>query len=585
MINITFDNIDIHNFQSIGDAKLSLSQRGIVTVVGVNNYEANASSNGSGKSSIFCALFWCIYGKTPEGISDPTNRYTSGNCHVSLSFDVDGAHYTISREVNKSTQRVTIYRDDADISPRNKRDSDAFIRDSIIKLSSELFLSLVYLSQGFASRLSSLPPAARKDRLEAITSTSENMSLFDNQFKNYYNAVFEDKQNHSRRDAEIGGKCSVLIDSIDKWQGEINAISSQMDFFEYRDKRYTTLDIESLSVELQELVKSDNEYQIKIAQLQPERSAQLQTRLHITNNLQSEESRKRQLISSIDSLAVDNVCPTCGSHLNADKQAELESNYKEQLIQCEAVIAQLSQESITIEGALKAIDQESQIVTTNRRALSDKIAAIRYILDNIPKPIDDNSKELQANIDSYRCQLEDLKSQRLDINKIIVTLDNKLAVLQHCRQLISKQFRSYMLDSTVAFLNSRLAAYSAMLFSNESDVVRMGADSVKLDIFCGDAIYDSLSGGERRKVDIAVMLAQRDLSSHLAGMSCNILILDEVLESLDESATQVCLSLLEQQSQNVDSMFIISHNNYALPVDSTIVVTKGADHIASVFSE
>ena len=124
-----------------------------------------------------------------------------------------------------------------------------------------------------------------------------------------------------------------------------------------------------------------------------------------------------------------------------------------------------------------------------------------------------------------------------------------------------------------------------MLFSNESDVVRMRADSVKLDIFCGDAIYDSLSGGERRKVDIAVMLAQRDLSSHLAGMSCNILILDEVLESLDESATQVCLSLLEQQSQNVDSMFIISHNNYALPVDSTIVVTKGADHIASVFSE
>ena len=585
MINITFDNIDIHNFQSIGEAKLSLNQRGIVTVVGVNNYEANASSNGSGKSSIFCALFWCIYGKTPEGISDPSNRYTSGNCQVSLSFDVDGAHYTISREVNKSTQRVAIYRDGSDISPRNKRDSDTYIRDSIIKLSSELFLSLIYLSQGFASRLSSLPPAARKDRLEAITSTSENMALFDTQFKNYYNTVFEDRQNHCRHDAEIAGKCSVLTDSIDKWQSDINAISNQTDFFEYRDKRYTTLDMESLSVELQELVKSDNEYQIKIAQLQPERSAQLQTKLHITSNLQSEESKKRQLVSSIESLSTDNVCPTCGSHLNADKRAELESNYKEQLIQCEAVIAQLSQESITVEEALKAIDQESQNVTANRRALSDKISAIRYILDNIPKPLDDNSKELQANIDSYRCQLDDLKLQQLDINKLIVTLDNKLAVLQHCRQLISKQFRSYMLDSTVAFLNSRLAAYSAMLFSNESDVVRMGADSVKLDIFCGDAIYDSLSGGERRKVDLAVMLAQRDLSGHLAGMSCNILILDEVLESLDESATQVCLSLLEQQSQNVDSMFIISHNNYALPVDSTIVVTKGADHIASVFSE
>lgn len=585
MINVIFRSIDIQSFQSIGKAQINLDQRGIVSVTGVNNYESNALSNGSGKSSIFSSLFWCLYGKTPEGISDPSNRYSSAECSVSLLFDIDLSPYSITRSVHNGSQRLAIQCSGNDITPRNKRGGDNLLRDSVLRLQPDLFLSLIYLSQGFASRLSSLQPAARKDRLEALTNTAEKMTAFDEVFKARYTEVGEAKLNLDRKISEISGSCDTINQSLDRWNAELLSIANHSDSFVFRDTAYTSLDIPKLSEQLRQMIDEEAEYKQQQAALVPRQQSLNNDKYSISSNMNAKDRERSSILSAIDSLCKDSKCPTCGSGLSEDKKAELELEYRNKLDQCDALIAEMAGKCKTIDEALAVIDKEQQLVQANYKLLSDKLSAIRYIIDNIPKPVNDNTFELKKNIAMYESQLDDLKAQQLDTSKAVTVLENKLAVLQHCRQLISKQFRSYMLDAAISFLNSRLAIYSQSLFSNESDKVFMSADSQRLDIYCGEALYDSLSGGERRKVDIAVMLAQRDLSSYLAGMSCNILILDEVLESLDESATQVCLSLLEQQANNVDSMFIISHNNYALPVDSKITVVKGTDHIATVISE
>ena len=585
MINVTFKSIDIQSFQSIGKTHINLEQRGIVSVTGVNNYESNALSNGSGKSSVFSSLFWCLYGKTPEGISDPSNRYNLAECEVSVFFDIDSSAYTVTRTIHGGSQRLAIQCNGSDITPRNKRDGDNLLRDSILCLQPDLFLSLIYLSQGFASRLSSLQPAARKDRLEALTNTAEKMTAFDEVFKARYTEVGESKLDLDRKISEISGSCDTITQSLERWNAELSSVANHSDSFVFRDICYTSLDIPKLSDQLRQLIDEESEYKQRQAALLPQRQSLNNDKYSISSNLNAKNRERSGIVSAIDSLCKDSKCPTCGSGLSEDKKAELGVEYKNKLDQCDALIAELTGKCKTLDEAIAVLDKEHQRVQTNYKLLLDKLSATRYIIDNIPKPVNDNTFELKKNIAMYESQLDDLKAQQLDTSKAVVVLENKLSVLQHCRQLISKQFRSYMLDAAISFLNSRLSTYSQSLFSNESDKVFMSADSQRLDIYCGEALYDSLSGGERRKVDIAVMLAQRDLSSYLAGMSCNILILDEVLESLDESATQVCLSLLEQQASNVDSMFIISHNNYALPVDSKITVVKGADHIATVISD
>ena len=55
-LRIKFVGIRIHNFLSIADESINLEDMGFTIVTGINNRKTdNASSNGSGKSSIFNA--------------------------------------------------------------------------------------------------------------------------------------------------------------------------------------------------------------------------------------------------------------------------------------------------------------------------------------------------------------------------------------------------------------------------------------------------------------------------------------------------------------------------------------------------
>ena len=47
-MRIEFKDLKIRNFKSIGEADIDLQSQGIVKVLGVNEYEDNAASNGSG---------------------------------------------------------------------------------------------------------------------------------------------------------------------------------------------------------------------------------------------------------------------------------------------------------------------------------------------------------------------------------------------------------------------------------------------------------------------------------------------------------------------------------------------------------
>ena len=58
---IQFTKLNIEGFCSIPNLSLDLNTTGITIIRGVN---------GEGKSSIFSALVWGLYGKTPKDVSD-----------------------------------------------------------------------------------------------------------------------------------------------------------------------------------------------------------------------------------------------------------------------------------------------------------------------------------------------------------------------------------------------------------------------------------------------------------------------------------------------------------------------------------
>lgn len=585
-MNIQFHKLCIQNFQSIGEAEIVLHNRGVVTILGVNNYEQNAKSNGSGKTSIPASLFWCLYGKTPDGISNPTNRYTGERCQVSVEFTVDNSHYKVERSVKSNSQSVVLYINNNLQSARNKSDSDRMIKEDILQMPSDIFLSLIYLSQGFNSRLSVLTPAARKDRLEQLTNTA---------------AVIEEFSNRaSTGKAKLSEECSLLRLEISKRSGSIasyenqlkeyerrrdNAMNASAEVFVYEGKTYSSDsigDLQALSAQYRE--KLDEAVQEKHTHDNAANSAN-HAHHEAKQQLQACKERLSDIKDAIAHVQRESICPTCKQHIDADNKHELLQNYRSRESELLQERERLIKELKTCEEKLQHNSSAGEQFSVRVRYYRKQLDKVYYILEKIPKVHIVDIKQLDADIRKCTETINSLEETNAAAFSRCADLEQLLAVISHCQQLITKPFRTYLLRATVEFLNARLDIYSKYLFSNESDVIRLSVDSQKLDILLGECEYASLSGGEKRRVDLAIMLAQRDLAAEVAGVSSNIIILDEIMESMDEVATQTTLNLLENQSHtasSLESMFIISHNDYAIPVDSRIVVEKGIDRISFV---
>jgi len=90
-------------------------------------------------------------------------------------------------------------------------------------------------------------------------------------------------------------------------------------------------------------------------------------------------------------------------------------------------------------------------------------------------------------------------------------------------------------------------------------------------------LYESMSGGEKKKVSLAVMLALNDLLILSGKERSNLLFFDEVADSLDKEGVKGVCELMEILSTE-KKVFIITHNDYlsSLIEDSanTLTVVK-----------
>ena len=95
---------------SFEEAEINLNKVGYFIVNGINNNkEDSASSNGSGKSTIFEALCWALTGETIRGTKDVSNIYTKTGACVELDFSIDSDNYKVIRKKDPSNLFFFVY--------------------------------------------------------------------------------------------------------------------------------------------------------------------------------------------------------------------------------------------------------------------------------------------------------------------------------------------------------------------------------------------------------------------------------------------------------------------------------------------
>ena len=112
---LQFNSTSLRNFLSFGDydTTIDLRGQGIVGIVGENlDTGGNDSRNGTGKSTLSDALSYCLFGKTPRGISNNKLRHKFARqgqaTMVTTHFSIGKHDYLVER--GESPAKLTLFR-------------------------------------------------------------------------------------------------------------------------------------------------------------------------------------------------------------------------------------------------------------------------------------------------------------------------------------------------------------------------------------------------------------------------------------------------------------------------------------------
>ena len=616
MANIYFKHISIHNFMSYKDAELDLNRLGNVLVGGINNNpEDNAKSNGCGKSSLFSALSWCLTGETISGAKEVSNIYLTGKTEVSVSFTFDNDEYTITRTKNPSN--LFVYINGENKSGKGIRDTSELLHNYIPQLSSSLINSVIILGQGLPQKFSNNTPAGRKEVLEKL-SNSDFMIL---DLKDRLNARQVDLNKVKREldDSNLKIKTELRINL-----NEINALSVELQDIEDRttlleEQRKLEHELDALQENIKNCYKQIDDLKLTLNEELKEKDS-LTTKyiegfdsLDIVDasvyndklfNLNAEIRMLENRIYELESIS--DICPTCGQklpnvtkidttdlrlelenkkqlksetteelrqiNLQNDKiKSEYENSFKYRLFASDKVIDTINNSIAQQENQLKQYD-------TLKLKYSDMLKDITYKLSSI-----DNEKSLkEEKIAKLITRNNILDNELISNNAQLAVIAERLKINSRMQTLIKRDFRGYLLNNIIMFIEERAKMYALEVFS--SDKLCFTLNNNNIDIMYDGKDYSVLSGGEKQKLDIIIQFALRDMLCTFLDFSSNILVLDEITDSLDSIGVNAIFNLINSKLSDVEVVYIISHHvdELEIPADDEILIIKGEDKISRI---
>lgn len=616
MANIYFESISLKNFMSFKEAYVNLNRNGYILVEGINNnVEDSAKSNGSGKSSLFSGICWCLTGETISGAKEVSNIYLKGKTEVQVKFTFDSHSYTITRTRNPSNLFIEV--DGVDKSGKGIRDTQKILEEYLPQVTSSLINSVIILGQGLPQRFTNNTPSGRKEILEKL-SNSDFMITDIKEKLSVRKSTLEDSRNSTNNNiSELQGSISTLNTLLNMYINNLNDLSSSGDYELQIDK--INLNIQKLKedIESYETAKSETETLLNNCVLSSEKLSSEykleQSKLKLIDTKELEEEitsvnfdikTTSNKISEIDSIS--DICPMCGQKLHGvvkPDSTSLKENLsvlKERYSELQASLNESNKYNIELQNSLdlEYADRQKELSTSIESLQADIINYNNSLTTNNSMLISEseNLAKLQTKLNELENTKQHLKneientkkciSDNTDkINDLRLTVDDisaRLEIISKMNTLVKRDFRGYLLSNIIQFISTKSKYYSNKVFG--TDKLDFKLDGNNILISYDDKEYELLSGGEKQKVDVIIQLSIRDMLCKYLGFSSNIIVLDEITDSLDSKGCQNIFNLISSELGDVESIYIISHHTDELniPCDDTITIIKDNNKISRI---
>lgn len=507
------------NFIGHDKLELELPDEGVVLVTG---------PNGSGKSSFVEAVPVTLYGKTLRG----TNPWAGKGAFI----EVDTGDSVI-RRARKGQRSVVTVEGGAEYDTATK--AQEFLDEEYGSF--DAWRRTHVFSSQDAAHFTMSTDGERKKLLETLL----DLGRFDGALKQCrtdLKVAIGAVQTLERKKISLAG-------AVDHKVGERTRLRKQLD--EMEDPAASTVD--------QALVAREKELK---AQLQANAAEQRQIENTLTN-LAADERVARQQLARVDK----DECPTCEQSIPSGMRALAKQGVEEVVSNNEALGSEAK-------ATLHVLKEGESAIRKEGKATSDKLHT-QQVASRAAKQVSDLRTKVEAQLDSLKAAVD---KAFIDLEETEEELENatkEQAMLQACDQVLGlKGVRAHVLGSTLggieAVANSwlariagdglelRLSPYKEKKSGGVSDAISLEVEGAG-----GGFGYRAASGGERRRIDVALLLALADVSAAAHGHTGGTLFFDEVFDSLDEDGIVATIEAIHDLSEE-RAVLVISHNeNFA----------------------
>jgi DNA repair exonuclease SbcCD ATPase subunit len=531
-------------------------------VSGTNRSTDFAESNGSGKSWLFEAPSWCLFDRTLREKNISMNK--KGKCFVGLEFYKEEDRYevirTFGKKEGKKKNDVILRCNGEKVSPRNTENIEDTI-ERTLGIPYDLFVIVVTVLQGLPINLSSMTPTIRKTVLETMMGI-DNWDIINKLF-----------QTEKKR---VNDEYNSLVDKYNESEDLMIAKNSEVQTL----KGAATKNYGNLKEELHEVKKRISKTRQDVNYLESKREMcsekdpnDIEEDL---DTLKASISVVQREIENLVDLIEDGTCPTCGQHYP-------ESMIEDAKVKLEAFdnkLPKMNARASSMQTLLDGITEMDNDIRVAKRELRVIEAQMNSIIDRMDEDKEDSTgsiEDLQTVLDELVAEVnvlnEDLKQKELRLEGITYILSLLLP---------SSSFRTKVLEKYLGYINSILAEVSVSILDDMiiSLVVDKKANGVEIQITSTDKDrnYKSLSGGEKRRVDVIIILSLQRFLLECTGVSTNLLVFDEIFDSLDNVGIQMILNCIDQIFDESLCVYIITHkNDFRQSFESIIEIEKVND--------
>lgn len=594
-------NIKLNNFLSFKEASIEFSKSidedpAIYIIDGLNlDSEGEEASNGSGKSTLISeSIMYNIYGRALRGSKQKLklNDMVRHGCNkmfneVEYFIDTDDgvSELTISRskDINgSSTTGVSV--DGETKTKRTKQLSDKDIT-SFIDIEPEIFTQVI---------------TYYRDNINLLAMNYSQRLDF---FKTVIDLEIIDEYFNSSKEFKIKNEKALY-----KLEIEQKSAKDILEVISKDTNKYTDFIVNRIAELNNQLILCTNE---KIEDITSYKEIKTQlveivnSNTTVLNDVTGKIAYENRSVSTIkDEINKINklsggTCPTCKQDVPVEHTNRILGSYTSELENINNSIITLNEKSTEYYGIisnakkkLNTVENKINDISTASIIKNNKINSLKNEISKLNKDLIKQKEESEnttetLNKDKYEKKYEGITNALNIRNEWQISAEywyNMFSPKSLLRNTIIKKY--------ITILSDMFEYYISALYDNEiiSKIIINSEGQIDIVLYKDnfETNYWQMSSGEKKRIDIALILSLYEFTSYLNPNIPRFMIFDEIFSSLDEVGKACTIDvLLEMQKKHKIDIFLISHESIPLDESSAdlnikhVLVTK-KDKISTV---